>query len=226
MKKLLLATALATGLTATAAHATFIKADVADTKIFFNSAKDTHAFTGNVDKNNTGPLVNFLAGVGTVDVGNGFANIKDAITSDNADFTRLVITPTEDTWSAFTFRAQLNPVGFTGEVDLAVVNQFGQIENFAFTGLAGANTDFADVGIKSIDNQRIASITLTTPGLESFKELKQFEVQRREITGCTGPDCPVINPTDGGNVPEPASIALLGAGMVGMVFLRRRKPLA
>jgi len=201
------------------AHATFIKADVADTKIFFNSAQDTHAFTGNVDQNNTGPLVNFLAGVGTVDVGNGFANIKDAIVADGLNFTSLRITPTENTWDAFTFRAQLNPTGFTGEVDLAVTNQFGVTQNFQFTGLAGANADFADIGIASIDNQRIASITLTTPGGESFKELKQFEVERREITGCVGPDCPVINPTV--DTPEPMSLALLSVSLLGFGTIRK-----
>src|SRR4051812_26355486 len=98
---------------ASPAYATFIKADVADTKIFFNNDIDAsgHNFTGNVATNNTGPLINF-AGFDQVDPANGFANIKPDTIEGNGPFIRLTITPTEATWSAFTFRGQLNTLGF------------------------------------------------------------------------------------------------------------------
>jgi hypothetical protein len=137
MKKLLLATVLATGLAATSAHATFIKDDVADTKIFFNSATNAHFFTGNVAQNNTGPLVNFTA-MDSVNSANGFANIKPDEVDGAGPFVSLRIVPTEQTWSAFTFRGQLEPISFTGEVDLSVTNQFGVTQNFSFTNLAGS----------------------------------------------------------------------------------------
>lgn len=222
MRKLLLTTALATGLAASAAHATFIKADVADTKIFFNNdATNGHDFTGNVETNNTGPLVNFR-GEDAVDPKNGFATIKPLEMDGNGNFVSLKITPTENTWSAFTFRGQLEPINFAGEVDLAVTNQFGVTQNFQFTGLAGPNTDFGDVGIKSIDNQRITSLLLTAPGGEAFKELKQFEVQRKTADNCTDPNGCVINPviTD---TPEPLSIAILGSGLLGLGLVRMRR---
>jgi hypothetical protein len=207
-----------------AAHATFIKADVADTKIFFNNDADAtgHNFTGNVDVNNTGPLVNFNA-FDAVDPKNGFSTIKPLSIEGNGDFVRLTIVPTESTWSAFTFRGQLERIGFNGEIDLSVTNQFNVVQNFQFTGLAGPNTDIGDIGISSIDGQRIKSITLTTIGDGAFKELKQFEVQRKEV--CIGPDCPVINPqcsvANPCDAPEPASLAILGISLIGMAGIIR-----
>jgi hypothetical protein len=136
--KLLLATALSM-LGMASAHATFVKNDTADTKIFFNSAKDVNSFTGNVETNNTGDLVNFSS-VGTVDVANGFSNIKptDTITGGNGDFTRLTISPTVLDWSAFTFRGQFGSLSTTEDLTLQVTDQFNTTQTFTFTGLAGA----------------------------------------------------------------------------------------
>jgi hypothetical protein len=226
MKRLLFATALS--VLPLAAHATFIVGDVADTKIFFNSDKDVTAFTGNVATNNTGPLVNFTS-TGAVDPKNGFANVTPTITSTggNGDFTKLVITPTVQDWSAFTFRGQFGSLSTTENLTLSVTDQFGTTQTFAFNDLAGPNTDFGDIGIVSTDDERIKSLTILAGAGDNFKELKQFEVQRNAAR-CTSEDGCVPNPqcTDGTCVdtPEPTSMALLGTGLIGSaMFMRRRR---
>jgi hypothetical protein len=193
MKKLLLATVLATGLAATSAHATFVQADVADTKIFFNNDATNGARLHRQRGGEQHGAAGELHGEDAVDPKNGFATIKPLEMDGNGNFVSLRIVPTENTWSAFTFRGQLEPISFGGEVDLAVVNQFGVTQNFQFTGLAGPDTDFGDIGIKSIDNQRIASITLTAPDGEAFKELKQFEVSAHGRSSRNAPSRPAAS---------------------------------
>jgi hypothetical protein len=204
-----------------AAHATFQKADTASTHIFFNSATNTNSFTGNVAPNNTGEPINFSS-QGKVDAANGYANIKptNATQAGNGDFTSLVITPVIQDWSAFTFRGQFGSLSPTTNLTLMVTDQIGATQTFTYTGLAGPNADFGDIGISSIDNERIASLTITAGPGDNFKELKQFDVTQSG----TQPNCPGCVPTPvTTTTPEPISIALLSSGLVGMGLMRLRR---
>src|SRR4051794_34073746 len=118
MRSILLASVAALALGGTA-HATFIVSDTASTHVFFNSASNANAFTGNVAPNNTGEPINFTA-TGRVDAANGYANIKPTNTTQggNGDFTNLVIVPVIQDWSAFTFRGQFGSLSVTTNLTL------------------------------------------------------------------------------------------------------------
>ncbi|MGH9805933.1 MAG: PEP-CTERM sorting domain-containing protein [Terriglobia bacterium] len=172
---------------------------------FINGAsKDVSTFTGLVGSNNSGPLVT-VDTTGNVDTGNGFSNIKPV---KDGTLTDLIFTPDNSTlFSDFSFRGQLERSGFTGTVDVNVTDQNGIVSSLVFMGLAGPDADFARIGVVSLDGETIKSVEITTPGSETFKEVKQIEFSGAGIPA----------------VPEPVSMALLASGLLGAGLAYRRK---
>ncbi|HEX3349937.1 MAG TPA: PEP-CTERM sorting domain-containing protein [Acetobacteraceae bacterium] len=185
----------------TPARATFIiDPNPGGAQFFINGAnKNVSTFTGD----SSGSSVTVKT-AGHVDTGNGFANISPV---KNGTLTDLIFTPDDPTlFSDFSFRGQLERAGFTGTVDVNVTDQFGTVSSLVFNGLAGPNADFARIGVVSLDGETIKSVEILTPGSETFKEVKQIEFSASGLP-----------------VPEPASVALLGIGLLGLGIAHRRK---
>jgi PEP-CTERM motif len=187
----------------TPASATFIiDPTPGGSKFFIDVAnKNVSSFSGSVGNNNASdPIVN-VATVGNVDTGAGFANIKP--TNNSTILSSLIFTPVDpNLFSDFSFRGQLDN---SGTVTLTVTdNQGNPSQTFPFL-ITNANQDFDRIGIVSLDGETIKTVEIANP---SFKEVKQIEF--------SGANVPVTTP-------EPASLAVLGGGLLGAAMLRRRR---
>jgi hypothetical protein len=176
------------------------------TKLYNDDANsNVSAFTANVGSG--GPTVNVHT-TGNSQTGAGFAIIKP--TGDSL-LTQVVFTPTDPTlFTAFNFRGQIAPTGYTGIIKLTIVDLSDIHFDFTFTGVAGPNSDFASIGVYSPDFDTIKSATIWADTGERFKTVKQIQFTERPETTTT-------------EVPEPLTMSLFAAGLAGMAGLRRRK---
>jgi hypothetical protein len=203
------ATAVSAALSvASAAHATFVidtscgvsQCD-AGTKFFIDTDnKDVATFGGMVQGNAI-----TVDTTGNVDTGSGFATIKP---TKDTTLTDLIFTPVDDTlFSDFSFRGQLERAGFTGTVDVTWTDSAGTSGTLVFSGVKGPDADFDRLGIVSNDGETLKSVTISTPGSESFKEFKQVQFSGTGIIP---------------SIPEPSTWAMMLAGFAGVGFVGYR----
>jgi len=170
-----------------------------------NANSNVSAFIANVGSG--GPTINVQT-TGNSQTGAGFAIIKPM---RDSLLTQVVFTPTDPTlFTAFNFRGQIAPTGYTGIIKLTIVDVSDIHFDFTFSGVAGPNSDFASLGVYSPDLDTIKSATIWADAGESFKTIKQIQFTERPETTTT-------------EVPEPLTMSLFAAGLAGIASLRRRK---
>jgi hypothetical protein len=174
---------------------------------FFNddANKDVTTFTGTVGGEHSGPAVTVTT-TGAVDTGAGFAEIAP---SGSAVLSSLTFTPANDTvFSDFSFRGQLERPGFTGTVDITWTDSLGTTGMFSVTGVKGPNADFDRIGIVSTDGETLKSVEISTPGTESFKEVKQVQFSGTGLIP---------------SIPESSTWAMMLLGFVGLGYAGYRR---
>ena len=149
-------------------------------------------------------LVNFSS-TETLNIGGGGQAV---ITAADGSFNTITIALANSALGFNKLQFNLDAIA-DGTANFSATDQFGATFTFNNVALSGNGQNFFTLG--SLDGQVAMTFTLrSTVGISNIADLAQVRLGTASLT-------PPVS------VPEPASMALFGAGLLGLGMVRRRK---
>ena len=172
--------------------------------VLFDTAQTGTSITGTTNQSDTGVLVTSSQSLMTGGIGQVFLE-----PSSKSLFTNFTFSVPGNTFGDFIFNPMIGgqPQGGGGTATVTAVANDG---TFRFNYDLGNGNNF--LTITTADNETLSSVSFSD--LPGFNQLKQLRVSEITAAGGGGGGTPV---------PEPASMALLGAGLLDFGALRRKR---